>query len=167
MGRCRRRHRNFTTASADLPEVCVEMTEDEIARRCRDTMWSDDVASQELGMQVEVSKPGSAVASFEVRSSMVNGYGICHGGYIFALADSAFAFACNTYDRITVAAGASIDFIKPVRSGDRLQATAVEANRGGRTGVYDVEVTNQRNEVVAIFRGRSYSTREPILQSDT
>lgn len=118
-------------------------------------------------MQVEVSKPGSAVASFEVRSSMVNGYGICHGGYIFALADSAFAFACNTYDRITVAAGASIDFIKPVRSGDRLQATAVEANRGGRTGVYDVEVTNQRNEVVAIFRGRSYSTREPILQSDT
>lgn len=143
------------------------MTEEEIAKRCRDTMWSTDVASQDLGMHVEVSGPGSAVATFEVRSSMVNGYGICHGGYIFALADSAFAFACNTYDRITVAAGASIDFIKPARSGDTLRAIAGEVSRGGRTGIYDVEVSNQRNEVIAIFRGRSYATREPILQSDT
>ena len=154
-------------ASAALPEVQIEMTADEIATRCRDVMWSDDLASQDLGMRVEVTKPGRATASFEVRSSMVNGHGICHGGYIFTLADSAFAFACNTYDRVTVAAGASIDFIKPARSGDTLRAKAVEASRGGRTGIYDVEVTNQRDEVIAIFRGRSYSTRNPILQSDT
>ncbi len=154
-------------ASAALPEVRIEMTEDEIATKCRDVMWSDDLASQDLGMRVEVTKPGCATASFEVRSSMVNGHGICHGGYIFTLADSAFAFACNTYDRITVAAGASIDFIKPARSGDTLRANAVEASRGGRTGIYDVEVTNQRDEIIAIFRGRSYSTRHPILQSDT
>lgn len=155
------------TASADWPEVYIEMTEVEIAKRCRDTMWSTDVASQDLGMQVEVAKPGSAVASFEVRDSMVNGYGICHGGFIFALADSAFAFACNTYDRITVAAGASIDFVRPARCGDTLQAVAEEVSRGGRTGIYDVVVTNQRDEVIAIFRGRSYATRDSILQSDT
>ena len=143
------------------------MTEIEIAQRCCETMWRTDVASQDLGMQVEVAKPGCAIACFEVRANMVNGYGICHGGFIFALADSAFAFACNTYDRITVAAGASIDFVRPARRGDTLKAVAVEMSRGGRTGVYDVEVTNQREEVVAIFRGRSYATRESILQSDT
>lgn len=126
-------------------------------------MWEGDIASQDLGMKVEVTDPGAAIASFDVRENMVNGHDICHGGYIFALADSAFAFACNGYDRVTVAAGASIEFVRPARLGDRLRAAAVEASRGGRTGIYDVTVTNQDDQLVAMFRGRSYATREPIL----
>jgi len=126
-------------------------------------MWDNDLASQGLGMKVTVTAPGCAEARFEVRRNMVNGYDICHGGYIFTLADSAFAFACNTYNRITVAAGASIEFVRPARLGDQLLATATEGRRGGRTGIYDIVVTNQNDETVAIFRGRSYATREPVF----
>jgi acyl-CoA thioesterase len=139
------------------------MNEIEIAKRCGDSMWSDDIASQELGMHIEVTGPGVAEARFEVRRNMINGHNVCHGGYIFTLADSAFAFACNTYDRVTLAASASIDFVRPARLGDKLVATAGECSRGGRTGIYDVTVTNQDGELVAIFRGRSYATRESIL----
>ena len=139
------------------------MTENEIAKQCYETMWSSDVASQDLGMTVSVTKAGSAAASFEVRKNMVNGHDLCHGGYIFTLADSAFAFACNTYNRVTVAASASIEFVRPARLGDKLVATASEVSRGGRTGIYDATVMNQGGEVVAIFRGRSYATREPIF----
>jgi len=130
-------------------------------------MWSNDNASQEMGMTVEVDQQGQSRVQFEVRENMVNGYSICHGGYIFALADSAFAFACNTYNRITVASGAAIEFVRPAKLGDCLTATATEAHRGGRTGVYDIEVTNQDRELIAIFRGRSYATREPVYESDT
>lgn len=126
-------------------------------------MWGNDVASQDLGMTIEVTKPGQAEARFEVRANMVNGYEICHGGFIFTLADSAFAFACNTYNRITVAASASIEFVRPARLGDKLLATAAEVHRGGRTGIYDITVTNQDDDVVAIFRGRSHATREPVF----
>ena len=126
-------------------------------------MWGNDVASQDLGMTIEVTKPGQAEARFEVRPNMVNGYEICHGGFIFTLADSAFAFACNTYNRITVAASASIEFVRPARLGDKLLATAAEVHRGGRTGIYDITVTNQDGDVVAIFRGRSHATREPVF----
>lgn len=126
-------------------------------------MWGNDVASQDLGMTIEVTKPGQAEARFEVRANMVNGYEICHGGFIFTLADSAFAFACNTYNRITVAASASIEFVRPARLGDKLLATAAEVHRGGRTGIYDITVTNQDGDVVAIFRGRSHATREPVF----
>lgn len=126
-------------------------------------MWGNDVASQDLGMTIEVTKPGQAEARFEVRPNMVNGYEICHGGFIFTLADSAFAFACNTYNRITVAASASIEFVRPARLGDKLLATAAEVHRGGRTGIYDITVTNQDDDVVAIFRGRSHATREPVF----
>ncbi|MDH5345930.1 MAG: hydroxyphenylacetyl-CoA thioesterase PaaI [Gammaproteobacteria bacterium] len=143
------------------------MNEAEIAKRCRDVMWADDLAAQALGVDVEVALPGSAVAAMDVRQNMVNGHDLCHGGYLFTLADVAFAFACNTYNRVTVAASASIEFVRPGRLGDRLTATATEAHRGGRTGVYDVKVTNQAGELVAIFRGRSYATREPMLESDT
>ena len=139
------------------------MNELDIAKRCGDTMWSDDIASQELGMSVDITKPGSAEVRFEVRRNMVNGHDICHGGYIFTLADSAFAFACNTYDRVTFAASASIEFVRPAHVGDKLLAVASERSRGGRTGIYDVTVTNQNGEVVSIFRGRSYATRDPIL----
>lgn len=143
------------------------MNDMEIAQKCYATMWDNDPASREMGMAVKVTRPGCAEARFEVRKEMVNGHDICHGGFIFALADSAFAFACNTYDRITVAAGASIEFVRPARLGDRLTAIASETHRGGRTGIYDITVTNQDDVLVAIFRGRSYATREPILQSDT
>ena len=139
------------------------MNEIEIAQKCCETMWGNDLASQDLGMTIEVTKPGQAEARFEVRANMVNGYEICHGGFIFTLADSAFAFACNTYNRITVAASASIEFVRPARLGDKLLATAAEVHRGGRTGIYDITVTNQDDEVVAIFRGRSYATREPVF----
>ena len=143
------------------------MNETEIATRCRDAMWENDTAVRDMGMDVKVEGPGSAIASLEIRKRMVNGHDICHGGYIFALADSAFAYACNTYDRVTVAASAGIEFVRPARLGDRLRAEAREAHRGGRTGIYDIEVTNQDGELVAIFRGRSYATREPLLKSDT
>ncbi len=139
------------------------MTDTEIAQQCYESMWRDDQASRDLGMTVAVTEPGSAWAEFEIRENMVNGHGLCHGGYIFTLADSAFAFACNTYNRVTVAAGASIEFVRPARLGDKLVATAKELSRGGRTGIYDVTVSNQDSEVVAIFRGRSYSTREPVI----
>jgi len=139
------------------------MNEIEIAQKCCETMWGNDVASQDLGMTIEVTKPGRAEARFEVRANMVNGYDICHGGFIFTLADSAFAFACNTYNRITVAASASIEFVRPARLGDKLLATAAEVHRGGRTGIYDITVTNQDDDVVAIFRGRSHATREPVF----
>lgn len=139
------------------------MNEIEIAQKCCETMWGNDVASQDLGMTIEVTKPGQAEARFEVRANMVNGYDICHGGFIFTLADSAFAFACNTYNRITLAASASIEFVRPARLGDKLLAKAAEVHRGGRTGIYDITVTNQDDDVVAIFRGRSHATREPVF----
>jgi acyl-CoA thioesterase len=139
------------------------MNEIEIAQKCCETMWSNDLASKDLGMTVEVTEPGRAEARMKVRANMVNGHDICHGGYIFTLADSAFAFACNTYNFITVAASASIEFVRPARLGDCLVATAKEVHRGGRTGIYDITVTNQDDAVVAIFRGRSYATREPVF----
>ena len=139
------------------------MNEIEIARKCRQIMWDNDLASQDLGIEVEVDEPGRASAALEVTTSMVNGHDICHGGYIFTLADTAFAFACNTYNRITLAASASIEFVRPARLGDRLVAAASEAHHGGRTGVYDVIVSNQDGATIAIFRGRSYSTSEPMI----
>ena len=143
------------------------MNNKEIAQRCRDTMWHHDTAVREMGISVSVSGPGMAITTIDVKAQMVNGHGICHGGFIFTLADSAFAYACNTYDRVTVAASAGIEFVRPVRLGARLTAEAREVHRGGRTGIYDVEVTNEAGEVVAIFRGRSYATRQPIVKSDT
>ena len=139
------------------------MNEMDIAQKCRDTMWTNDLASQDLGIEVEVTAPGKAVATLSVAKNMVNGHDICHGGFIFTLADTAFAFACNTYNRVTVAAGASIEFVRPGRLGDRLSARASEAHRGGRTGIYDITVSNQDDELIAIFRGRSYATREPLF----
>ena len=139
------------------------MNEMDIAQKCRDTMWNNDLASQDLGIEVEVTAPGKAVATLSVAKNMVNGHDICHGGFIFTLADTAFAFACNTYNRVTVAAGASIEFVRPGRLGDRLSARASEAHRGGRTGIYDITVSNQDDELIAIFRGRSYATREPLF----
>ena len=139
------------------------MTADELARRCAARMYADDLASQSLGIVITDVAPGTAIASMTVRDDMVNGHGICHGGYLFTLADTAFAFACNTYDDVTVAAGADITFLRPVKAGDELTATAVELSRRGRSGLYDVTVRTPDGEPVAEFRGRSRSMGRPLL----
>jgi acyl-CoA thioesterase len=135
----------------------------EIANRCAEAMYAADRASQALGIAITDVAPGRAVAAMTVVQRMVNGHGICHGGYVFTLADTAFAFACNTYDERTVAAGADVTFIEPVREGDELVAAAVEKARRGRSGLYDVTVRTTAGRVVAEFRGRSRSLGEPLL----
>ena len=129
-------------------------------------MFAADTASQMLGMRVAEVRPGYARVEMDVRAEMLNGHAICHGGLIFSLADSAFAFACNTHNFVTVAAACSIDFLAPAQAGDHLVAEAVEQLLLGRTGIYDVTVTNQRGERIAVFRGRSHRTREQIIASD-
>lgn len=121
-------------------------------------MMQRDRASAALGMVVEVDDPGHAVVSMTVRDDMLNGFDITHGAFVFAIADTAFAIACNEDDRVTVAAGADIAFLKATRSGQRLRADAVRRTVSGRTGVYDVTVTDETGAVVAEFRGRSLRT---------
>ncbi len=130
------------------------MTPEEIARASADAMWAEDRASRALGMSIDAVGPGTATLRMTVRDDMVNGHDIGHGGLTFALADSAFAFACNSYNRRTVAAGAEVRFRVPTRTGDVLVARAVERSREGRDGTYDVTVT-VGDTVVATFVGRS------------
>ena len=135
-----------------------------LAERVRDHMWAGDRASKALGMQVLAVGPGTATLRMTVREDMLNGHDLCHGGLVATLADSAFAFACNAYDEITVASGFSVDLVAPGRLGDVLTARATEVSKSGRTGVYDIEVRNQRDERVAVFRGRSYTMKgRPVL----
>ncbi len=137
-----------------------------IAKKCAATMYEADAATQRLGISVEVTCAGQAEARVEVTADMINGFDVCHGGYIFTLADTAFAFACNAYDELTYAGGASIDFLRPARVGDMLVAVATERHRSGRSGVYEVTVSNQNGEEVAVFTGRSVATRETILPAE-
>lgn len=139
------------------------MNELELARACAEKMYADDNASRALGIEIEIPEPGSAVATMTVRKDMVNGFDICHGGLVFTLADTAFAFACNAYDDVTVAGAGSIDFLRPVFLGDELKAVALEEHRGRRGGVYAVEIVNQQSEFVALFRGRAISRGEKLL----
>ncbi len=127
---------------------------DDLARRCAEAMWREDDASKGLGMEIVEIKPGQATLTMTVRPNMVNGQRIAHGGFIFTLADSAFAFACNTHNERTVAAQGNISFIRPGKLGDRLVATAREVSRNGRSGIYDVRVT-AGDVVIAEFRGHS------------
>jgi acyl-CoA thioesterase len=131
------------------------VTPDELARACAEVMWADDEASRNLGMTLERVAAGSARLSMPVRADMTNGHGICHGGYIFTLADSAFAFACNSYNERTVAQACDIVFASPAHEGDLLVAEAAERHRFGRNGIYDIRVTASDQRVVAEFRGRS------------
>lgn len=121
-------------------------------------MMQRDRASAMLGLTVERDDPGHAVVSMRVRDDMTNGFGITHGGFVFALADTAFAIACNEDDRVTVAAGADIAFLKPTVAGQTLTATAVRRTRTGRSGIYDVTVVDEQGDTVAEFRGRSRTT---------
>jgi acyl-CoA thioesterase len=131
-----------------------------VAARVGIGMLADDVASRGLGMSVDGMAPGYARLSMTVRPDMLNGFKVCHGGFIATLADSAFAFACNSYNELTVAAGIVVDFIAPAVEGDRLTAEAREVALSRRTGVYDVRVTNQRGQVVAVLRGRSHRVKD-------
>jgi len=131
-----------------------------VATRVGSGMLAEDAASRGLGMSLDAMAPGCAQLSMTVRPDMLNGFKVCHGGFIATLADSAFAFACNSYNELTVAAGIVVDFIAPAVEGDRLTAKAVEVARSRRTGVYDVQVTNQRGEVVAVLRGRSHRVKD-------
>ena len=143
------------------------MDRTDVAKRCAEAMYAEDAASKALGIGVDVRDAGEAVARMTVRDDMVNGFGVCHGGLLFTLADTAFAFACNGYDDRTFAAAATIDFMRPALLGDELRAFAREDHRGSRSGFYTVEVRNQRDEVVALFRGRSASRGERLLKNDT
>ncbi len=120
------------------------------------TMYERDPASQALGMTLDEIRPGYARMSMRVRGDMLNGHATCHGGYIFMLADSAFAFACNSHNFNTVGAGCTIDYLAPGREGDVLVAEAVEQALQGKTGVYDIKVTNQEGRTIALFRGKSH-----------
>lgn len=123
-------------------------------------MLAQDEASRGLGMQVEAMAPGYARMTMTVRTEMLNGFRICHGGYITLLADSCFAFACNSHNALTLAAGITVDFVAPAQLGDELTAEAREVALAGRTGVYDVTVANQRGETVAVLRGRSHRVKD-------
>ncbi|MFU2489636.1 hydroxyphenylacetyl-CoA thioesterase PaaI [Thauera sp. WH-1] len=126
-------------------------------------MWSRDRAAQALGMRIEAVGPGTATLSMRVRSDMVNGHHICHGGLIFSLADTAFAYACNAYNRNTVASGCNIDFVAPGKEGDTLTAEAIERSASGRTGVYDITVRDSAGRTVALFRGKSYRIAGEVI----
>lgn len=132
------------------------------AREVVTTLYAADPASQALGIEIIEVSPGRVTATMTVRPHMANGHGICHGGYVFALADSTFAFACNSRGEAMVAAGASIEYLSPIRIGDRLLALAEETATSGRQGVYDVRVSNQAGETVAVFRGRCARLRSPV-----
>ncbi len=131
------------------------MTREQLARACAAAMWAQDRASQRLGMELVDVAPGRARLRMQVADTMVNGHAICHGGFVFALADSAFAFACNSYNRTTVAQAADVVFVAPARLGDELVAEATERARYGRNGIYDVTVRRSDGALVAEFRGRS------------
>ncbi len=140
--------------SLEAPALSPEEAQ-ALAQRCADAMFARDRASQALGMRIARIAPGFAVLTMTVRADMLNGHATCHGGFIFSLADSAFAFACNSHNFVTVAAGCSIEFLAPARDGDLLTATGRERASAGRSGVYDIDVTNQHGATIAVFRGKS------------
>ncbi|WP_371228074.1 hydroxyphenylacetyl-CoA thioesterase PaaI [Pseudomonas sp. QE6] len=139
----------------------------QLARACAEAMYERDQATRRMGIQLLDAGPGSARLSMRVREDMIQGHGTCHGGYLFALADSAFAFACNSYNDATVAIGCSIDYVAPAREGDELVASACEQSRSGRTGNYDVRIENSQGQLIALFHGKSYKVRGTVLAQET
>ena len=150
--------------------VKAALSSDDLARACADAMWREDDASKGLGMEIVEIKPGHATLAMTIKPDMVNGQRIAHGGFIFTLADSAFAFACNSHNERVVAAQGNITFIRPGKLGDRLIATACEVSRNGRSGIYDVRVATEDGTVIAEFRGHSRviaGTWLPTSETDT
>lgn len=129
---------------------------DQLAAATAHAMWARDRTAQALGMQIIAIRAGHATLSMPVREDMVNGHHICHGGMIFTLADTAFAYACNSYNQNTVASACQIDFIAPAHEGEILEAEATERSATGRTGVYDVTVRTSEGKIIALFRGKSH-----------
>ena len=135
-----------------------------LARRVGESMFAEDVASRDtMGMTLVECTPGRAVMRMTVDTRHLNGHKICHGGFIFTLADSTFAFACNSHNRVTVAAGCSIEFLRPGQPGDVLTCEGVEQTLQGRHGIYDMRVTNQHGQVVAMFRGKSAQIQGTVV----
>lgn len=130
------------------------MTPQDLAKACAEAMWAGDRCSASLGIKIQQVAPGTATLSMQVRNDMVNGHNICHGGMMFTLADSAFAFACNSYNQFAVAQHCAVTFLLPAYINDELTATAIERTSQGRSGIYDVTIT-RGNDVIAEFRGHS------------
>ena len=139
--------------------LSAQQTADAVAAH----MFAKDRASKALGMRIVAISEGAAFLEMTVRDDMLNGFDICHGGLITTLADSAFAFACNSTGEMTVAAGLTIDFLAPAQSGDVLTARAFEVVQSGRSGLYDITVTNQRGEQVALVRGRAHRKNQAVV----
>lgn len=151
-------HHESTSLSTLSPEEAQAL-----AQRCADAMYARDRASQQLGMRIVIVAPGLSAMTMTVRADMLNGHATCHGGFIFSLADSAFAFACNSRNLTTVAAGCSIEFLAPAREGDVLTATGRERSLAGRSGIYDIDVTNQHGATIAVFRGKSARIKGHVI----
>lgn len=134
------------------------------ARRAGRALYEKDSAAKAMGIEIVEVTPGGARLTMQVRADMTNGHRVCHGGLVFALADTAFAYACNSYGDNNLAAAASIDFLAPAHAEDALTATARELWRAGRSGLYEVDVTNQRGERIAIFRGRSHRISGQLIE---
>src|SRR5215218_7018800 len=144
------------------------MTPHALAAKVGASMFAADRASRDfMGLELVSCEPGRAVMRMAVREAMLNGHDICHGGLIFTLADSTFAFACNSRNNVTVAASCSIEFLRPVRLGDVLTCEGVEQILQGRHGIYDMTVTNQHGELVAVFRGKSTQIQGTVVPEDT
>lgn len=143
-----------------------EHAEQRMAEAAARALFAGDQTSRNLGMNIEAVRPGFARLRMAVRSDMVNGHGTCHGGIVFALADSAFAVACNTHNEVTVAAAASIDYLAPARTNDELTAEARELWRSRRSGIYEVSVSNQHGETIALFRGRSHCIGGELVHAE-
>jgi len=137
----------------------MTLTPDARARRCADLMFAQDAASQSLGIEVDAVTAGRATCTMQVRPDMLNGHGMCHGGFIFTLADSCFAFACNSYNQLTVAQQNQITYVAPGKADEQLTARATEVSRTGRSGIYDVIVSGEDGRTVALFRGLSRSIK--------
>jgi len=142
-------------------------TPEQLAAAVAEAMYADDPAVTDfMGIELLSCAPGRAVMRMQVRKEMLNGHKICHGGLIFTLADSTFAYACNSRNKVTVAAGCSIEFLKPAHAGDVLTCEGVEQVLQGRHGIYDMQVTNQKGEVVAMFRGKSASIQGTVIPEE-
>jgi acyl-CoA thioesterase len=146
--------------------MTIQIDTQTLAQRCAHSLWVDDKSSRALGMSVDSVTEGHAVLSMTVREDMVNGLNICHGGMIFMLADSAFAYACNSQNQAAVAAGAVIDFLAPAFQDDVLTATATMIHQGGRAGIYSVSVANHNGEPVALFKGNSARIKRSVLPNN-
>ena len=148
-----------------MHETLTDLTPQALAEKVAAAMYARDPASQGLGITLDGVGPGCATMSMTIRADMLNGHGSCHGGFIFTLADSAFAFACNSYNLNTVGAACTIDYLAPGRPGDVLTAAAREQALSGKSGVYDVTVVDQDGRTVALFRGKSLRVGGHVLES--